>query len=117
MFQILDSQHDGKIDISELGKKLGVFYKTGKKYREFWSIWSVVSLSKWIPVEVMVVKLHEATGCPIKVAEDCVDSINLEETPNVTFWQFLRSVKLQGCQKFINLILYSGLVKLPPLEA
>lgn len=116
LFGLLDQQHDGKIDINELGKGLGVFYKTGRKYREFLSIWKVVSLSKWIPAEVMVVKLYEATGCNIKVAEDCVNSINLEDTPNVTFWQFLRSVRLKGCQKFINLVLYSGLVKLPPLE-
>jgi Ca2+-binding EF-hand superfamily protein len=38
LFYEIDAQRDGVIDVNELGKTLGIFYKSEQKFKEFLSI-------------------------------------------------------------------------------
>jgi Ca2+-binding EF-hand superfamily protein len=111
LFNLLDTNHDGLIDVNELGKAMEPFYLGNHHYRVNKKIWSVLSEANWIPEEVLVKKLAEAGSIEEGVAEKCVKDVNFEGNPNVTFWQFLRAIeKKDGAQNIKELVNNSGLL-------
>ena len=111
LFSLLDVNHDGVLDINEIGGTLGPFYSNKPEMYDVTRIWGVVSRADWIPNQILIQKLSEASGVDTKISRYIVKDINLEGTPNVTIWQLLRSFNTQGGMNFTDLIQSSGYLK------
>lgn len=85
IFYDFDLSSDGIIDANELGQKLskiyGPFVINDDKL-----LWDKISKNVFIDTE----KFREFLES-LKNKEEVLKKINLEDNPNITFWQFLRS--------------------------
>lgn len=89
MYNNLDKNHDGKIDVNELCNSMIIFHHPDT-YRNDAEIWKKISKVNWIPMN----KCHEKLVSVGYNPSNCLrwlEMINLEGNPNITFSQFLRS--------------------------
>ena len=94
---MIDSNHDRMLDINEIGNSLAAFYPGSETNgSEEGKYWGAVSRSHWIPKTVLEDQIRELGDFSVRQAQAIVGDINLENNPNVTFWQFLRSKDLPG---------------------
>lgn len=113
LFALLDLNHDGFLDVNEVGDSLEVFIKNAADYLNYREVWSILSLSNWIPIETLIEQIHKITGQRRDTISMWIDDINLENTPNITIWQFLRSLEYPGGKRVVDALVSSGLLNMP----
>lgn len=111
LFSILDLNHDGFLDVNEIGDCLEKFVNKKPDYLKNKEIWNILSLSPWIPFSVLTRQINKISGVPEQMISSLLQDINIEKTPNVTFWQFLRSSNYPGGEKIIEILGESGLIR------
>lgn len=89
VYNSLDKNHDGKIDVNELSNTMIMFYNPNS-YKNDAEIWSKISKVNWVPVED-VRKYLKSLGVVPKLTENFISKVNIENNPNMTFAQFLRA--------------------------
>jgi len=89
MYNLLDSNHDGNIDVNELSNGMIVFHPP-MTYKQDADFWAKISKVNWIPQQRCVDNLKKL-GLDEREIQRNLAGINLEGTPNLTFSQFLRA--------------------------
>lgn len=89
LFHDLDLADDGILDVNELGQKLSKIYGPFV-INEDKALWSKISKNLFIDTEKFKEKFED-----VENLDEILMKINLEENPNITFWQFLRSKNTQ----------------------
>jgi len=104
----MDLNHDGELDVNEIGRSLEYHYKTDPLLRGDQRIWGCLSRADWIPMNVLNEQIQQG-GCVTKeVADRIISDINPENNPNCTFWQVLRSRMTPGVRDLWNMVANSG---------
>ena len=107
LYNALDRNHDGNIDVNELCNSMIVFYPP-ESYRADARIWRLVSKVNWIPQEECIKNLSGLAGVDPQLVRHCVKGVNVEGNPNITFAQFLRAKDAIPRKNLENLIPAKG---------
>lgn len=92
IFNSLDKNHDGKIDVNELNNSMIMFYNP-QSYSQDADSWSKLSRVNWAPVADIKSYLMSLRVSP-KLIDNFLHKINVENNHNITFAQFLRAKNL-----------------------
>lgn len=109
LFYALDTNKDGLIDVNELGNNLYPHYRPDDGSDDA-VIWNSISNRNSIPVEDFARKMADLLHLPPYEIHKIMSEINIEGTPHISYWQYLRSRDFQGGQKFANAVHNSGVL-------
>ena len=89
VYNSLDKNHDGQIDVNELCSSMILFYNPSS-YKLDADCWSRISRVNWAPVSNVLTYLQSLNIQP-SATHALIKILNIENNPNLTFAQYLRA--------------------------
>lgn len=112
LFNRLDTNHDGLLDVNELGAVIYYLYHADlQPERDFWN---KIAPVPWIDKNTLL-KNFEDDEEKLEKMKNLIKKMNIEFNPNLSFWQYIRGADSDIGKEFRELINEKELTPVNPL--